>query len=334
MKLLMQNSQLSKVALGSPLMRFAGVLLVGALCACGGGGHSGAATGQPDAGVKPAPAPESDNTIKPVPLGGYSYVTALFGASDSGSVSGSMDASANMTLMRAARENPDLNYNFTFPSGMPGGVVKSNDLFSLTLGGANKEINILTPSHTQSVQNVFWRDRANQTIAGFAQAGFPTDIHKVTWPESGTATYTGKAFQYLVEHKIKMPATIEAMMPNDVRYTLYTSDVIAKVDYATKTLKITITPSAHLVNHSGVIPNIKNSQFASYLTYNGISYASRGTRQATMSGLKGNLTVDSINFFGPGAEELGGFLRFDGIGLDVPTSTKLVHFVSFTLRKN
>ncbi len=321
----------------SYLPKIAVLLLISALSACGGGSSdSGNSTPVADKDNSPTPA-VSDAQITRL---GLDYLPNGVGrTSDGGDDIGkaTVDANGNITLSRNDT-NPEGNqfiYNFTFPSGMPGGSIKTN-LFSTTLGGANKEVKILAPNAT-AVQNVFWRNADNPYIGGFAEIGHPTDLSTLAWPASGTATYSGKGFQYLIEYNNGIASN-----------ALYTSDVIATVDYAAQTITIVAGANPTLVDSLGNFTAIDPSRLASTFAFTGITYTTLKTESYSESEITNGLgwshfSNEALGFFGSNAEEFSAVIEFSTPNsgattpfTPVPTTapiTAYTQYLSLALRK-
>ena len=139
--------------------------------------------------------------------------------------------------------------------------------------------------------------------------------------------YKGKAFQYFTE--------LNLADANKSGLFLFSSDVTATVDYAAKTLKIEMGPNTQRVGKNPDFAGFIPEDFTSTLNYSAISYSSRGVVDSTVKtgyGLN-QLSVNSINFFGPQAQELGGFLQYDCNACGKPTGYKFQQYISFALVK-
>jgi len=316
----------------STLLTLAGLALVGTLSACGGGSSQASAK---------SPVPFIDPVIPPVTTTQFDRIgldVQLFSNTAFNSTGGQLGATlgsgGNITIKNLDQQLPDhpvLNYNFTFSSGSFGGPLKGN-LVTFVQGGIDKEINLLSSGTTKNVQNVFWRGQNDPTLFGFGAVGYAHKLNAKNWPISGTGTFKGKAFQYIVDSNVASPS--------DTTYALYTSDVTASVDYLVKTISIAIAPNPTFLNSSGdpAVTTLDQSQLAANyvltdLNLSGDTAIQRISDTQSKSGLGLFVKEDALTFFGNNAEELGGFVRYSG---DVNTPKGVMtrdQFVSFSLVK-
>jgi len=224
-----------------------------------------------------------------------------------GELGATIDANANITFKTAFAENQNYPYFFTFASGLPGGSVTSQLLYTTTLPGQNKTVSLLAPNLTKNVQNVFWSNLTDPDTYGFASAGYLLNPSKIGWPAFGSDSYQGQAYQYVVDQYIDGRAN---------GYALYTSSVSVALDYGSRTMTISIAPGTRqsLSGNStmsdissrliGAIFNLTNLNFSGgYLGYqvnpdqqNGWGLAFAGDHQ--------------VNFYGENAQELAGILTY------------------------
>jgi len=318
----------------STLLTLAGLALVGALSACGGGSGSNQTPGTPivDPVVPPVVTTQFDRFGLDVQLFSNTPIN-----STGIQLGASIDSSANITIKNLDQQLPDhpaFNYNFSFPSALPGGSSVSGNLFTIAKTSIDKEINILTPSTTKNVQNVFWRGKNDPTLFGFGAVGYALKLNSKNWPTNGNATFKGKGFQYIVDSN--------GAAPSNTTYALYKSDVTASVDYSAKTISIAVAPNPVLVNTIGDSAVIKADQNQLDLTANytlanlnlsGETAIQRISTTQLNSGLGLPVKEDSLTFFGNNAQELGGFVRYSG---NVTLSSGVVtrdQFISFALVK-
>jgi hypothetical protein len=311
-------------------LAFLALAVVGALSACGGGG------GQPDRIAPPPPDDKpSGNATK---FGRVGIDVALFSTTPTNATGGlleaTVDSSANITLTDLGHQVPSeplFSYNFAFPSGLPGGSVTGN-LFTFTNGAANKVVSILTPSATKFVQNILWRDKNDPAVFGLGAAGYVYQISS-NWPTVGLATYTGKAFQYIVDSN--------AADSSATTYALYSSDATAVVDYLANTITIGIAPNPQLINAVGdpAIVNTDPSQFnANYKFPASNSNFFTGSYyhfplSDMPSGLGLPIIENALAFYGSNAEEVGGFARYSGGVTTTAGPMTRDQFISFALVK-
>lgn len=308
----------------------AGVALAGVLSACGGGGS------EQNLVDPPADNPNNNPPVTTTSFSRLGLDVQLFGNTPSDStghlLKATVDSDANITFSNSdpLPDQPVFNYNFTFPSGLPGGSVSGN-LFQISNGNANKEIYILTPGATKNVQNVFWRNKDTPTLFGIGLAGYRFLIKPEAWPTSGTATYAGKAFQYIIDSNAQDPAK--------TTYALYTSEITALVDYSGKAIAIDVTPNPTLINTIGdpAVVNADPNQFSANYKLATSIFSPDSTFSLPLSsppsGLKLPFVNNALAFFGNNAEELGGFVRYSG---DVTTPEGVMtrdQFISFALVK-
>ncbi|PRC90620.1 hypothetical protein [Solimicrobium silvestre] len=287
----------------------AGLIMVGALSACGGG-SGGGNDGKHIDSAKPIVPPVAPPISAATEFSriGLDYQV---GSNDysRGDWATSIDASANITFSSTNKDSPALNYSFRFPSGLPGGAI-SGGLFSTTIGSANKTIQILTPSSTKTVQNVFWRNTNDPSVYGFGQAGYMVNPSKITWPTNGTSTYSGKAFQYIVS---------DGSIPS---FAMYTNKITATVDYSAKTISIAVAPNPTLLNTIGnpLIINEAAIQNATNITMSNLNLSgstidldpdpATGNWSQQHSNLGVGVASIDLAFFGNTAQELAGTLTF------------------------
>jgi len=299
-------------------MKFAGIVLAGALAACGGGSGDGNTATQPDQ-HEAIPVTNGQTTFTSLGLDN------LITSSSNGDMGAAVDSSMRITFSNAGNDVP-YHYDFTFNSGLPGGVL-SNGTISCGLctfndTTADKNINILAPAATQYVQNVFWKNIDNPEIFGFGEAGYLLNPSTITWPGNGTATYTGKAFQYF-PNNTSIPNTLSG-------YALYTSSVTATVDYSAKTIVITVAPDAKL------------QDLTSNSTMNGVALDQLGFAQTvTDLELSGDVinfdhtgdSIKALGFFGPNAENLAGVITDYNFLTPEIEAGNLPRYISFALNK-
>ncbi|MFJ2987761.1 hypothetical protein ACIPF8_07830 [Collimonas sp. NPDC087041] len=314
----------------SQLTKVASLLILGALSACGGGGDNGSSTtstGTAAPVVAPVTAPAVTPVVNTLPFKRMGFDFSTTGITQGTDLGATIDASANMTFAHQSAGSQDTgpNINFTLPSGLPGGSVVASNLFSINNVAADKNIRILSPNATKFVQNVAWRNSDDPTVVGFDLAGYVTDLTAVTWPAAGTATYTGTAFQYTIESTNPPGPVINAR-------ALYSSNVVATVDYAAQKITIVVAGNPVLIESSGTPSVVDPSKFASTLTYTNVNYA------ALLSGFdSGPLTSglglgggsNMLRFFGPNAEEFGAVLQFGGY----LNSNLATQFIALALHK-
>jgi len=300
------------------------VLALTGLVSCGGGGsNSGNNSGSGSTDTS-----TNHDEIIPVSTGFTRLGLDVdpSGLRVAGDLGATIDSSANITFQTAFNENPQFPYHFTFASGLPGGVLGgsiSTNLLSYTLGAANKNVKILTPTQTKYVQNVFWTNADNPSVYGFGAAGYLLNPGTLTWPVSGTATYTGKAFQYVVDTYSGSTGT--GVSPQDnYGFALYTSSVIA-----TRTMVINVAPDAVIQNISdnSSMQSVPGNLLATTINLNEIgfsgSYLEYGFTPYQTSGLGLGLAyVDTLNFFGADAQELAGIVEYSSF---VPGSAQPVY---------
>ncbi|MET3107692.1 hypothetical protein AAKU67_002133 [Oxalobacteraceae bacterium GrIS 2.11] len=301
-----------------------GIITLTSLVSCGGGSNSGSGS---------ADTPANHDEIIPVSNGFTRMGLDVdpSGLRVAGDLGATIDSSANITFQTAFNENPQFPYSFTFASGLPGGALAgsiSTNLLSYTLGAANKNVKILAPSQTKYVQNVFWTNADNPSVHGFGAAGYRLNPGTLTWPVSGTATYTGKAFQYVVD--TYSGSTGSGVSPQDnYGFALYTSSVTATVNYATRTMVMNVAPDAVLQNISdnSSMQGVPGNLLAATINLNEIGfsgpYLEYGFTPYQISGLGLGLDyVDTLNFFGADAQELAGIVEYSSF---VPGSTQPVY---------
>ena len=311
--------------------------LLGTLSGCGGGGDGGSNTASSGASTQPATTPAVTPAVVPavntLPFKRMGMDFTTKGVTTGMDLGATIDASANITFAHQSvgskGNGPSTDngpsVNFTFASGLPGGSVVASHVFSISNGAANKSIRIAAPNATKMVQNVAWRNLDDPTVVGFDLAGYPTDLTAVTWPATGTATYVGTAFQYTMETSNTPGVTTSGR-------ALYTSDVIAIVDYAAQKITISVSGNPVLIESSGTPSVVNPSKFASTLTYTGVSYYALShtfDSDALTSGLGLGGGSNLLRFFGPNAEELGAIFQFGGY----LNSNMASQFISLALRK-
>ncbi|WP_211464592.1 hypothetical protein [Collimonas silvisoli] len=312
------------------LANVVGLVCLGALSACGGGGdnNSTANAGSTSPAVTaPVTTPVVTPAVNTLPFKRMGIDFSTKGVTEGVDLGATIDTSANITFAHQPSGTQDTgpSINFTFASGLPGGSVVASHIFSISNGAANKNIRILAPNATKMVQNVAWRNIDDPTVLGFDLAGYPTDLTAVTWPATGTATYTGTAFQYTMETSNTPGVTSSGR-------ALYTSDVVATVNYAAQTITIAVSGNPVLVESSGTPSVVDPSKFASTLTYTGVSYYALShtfDSPALTSGLGLGGGSNMLRFFGPNAEEFGAIFQFGGY-LNSNTATQ---FIALALRK-
>lgn len=301
--------------------KFAALVLFGILSACGGG-NSGTGGSNDHESVRPV------NTL----FTRVGLDVGPDGLQISGDLGASIDSGANVTFKNPDIENQTFPYNFTFASGLPGGSISNANAGLVTVAQpwANKTINILAPGVTRNVQNVFWFNSNNPAVYGFGAAGYLLEPGKTVWPTSGIAQYRGQAFQYVVDSDHVAPAYDG--------YALLTSEASAVVDYAAKTLVITIgsgatqqwiTQNSSVYGLNGRLPatslNLQELEFTEqYLFYQLAPYQKSGL------GL-GLSYVDTVNFFGAHAEELAGVVDYSDAALGTSGYTTTYQTISFAL---
>jgi hypothetical protein len=308
----------------SQLTNIAGLLLLGALSACGGGSDNGNKSSSASQTTTPATTPVV-NTLAFKRMGDDYGTGEVYGYD----LGGTIDASANITFTHTSTSVNDTTapFNFTFPSGLPGGSVTATNVFSISNTAANKNIQILAPNATKFVQNVYWHNIDNDDTGGFDLPGYQVDATAMTWPSAGTAIYSGKAFQFILEG-----VSTPGVAPRKAR-TLYSSDVVATVDYAAQKVTVAIAGNPVLIESSGTPTATDPSKFASTFTFTGVNYLAlaknySGPALTSGFGLQGG--GDLIQFFGPNAEEFGGVFALGGY---LSTSTTATQFISMALRK-
>ncbi|AIY40131.1 hypothetical protein LT85_0973 [Collimonas arenae] len=325
----MQNAKQKNVV--SQFATIASLLCLAALTACGGGdsGNSTASTGSsttPATTTPPATTP-SVNALAFNRMGTDFYTGGATSGIDLGAT---IDASANITFTHQPIDSLDHSpaFNFTFPSGLAGGSVTASHIFSTNDVAANKNIRILNPNATKTIQNVYWRNIDDASTAGFDLAGYQSDLTTLTWPSSGTATYVGQAFQYISEVS-NIPGNTQTAR------ALYSSDVTATVDYAAQKVTFAIAPNPVLIDSSGTPSATDPSKFASTFTYTGITYTALNNgivypHLTTGFGLVNGPVPTFFRFFGTSAEELGAYFQFSG---PLPNSIEATQILSMALRK-
>lgn len=297
------------------------------LSACGGGSSSNNSEHDFDQNPTP-PAPTTY-------FGKLATDVKLFTGYDfgmPGSSGASIDSSANITLSYNDPSSTLPSYNFTFPSGLPGGSVSGN-LFTIQNNSQNKEINILTPSLTKTVQNVFWKNIDDPSYFGFSLAGYINYAENQKLPTTGTVTFSGKAFQYIVDSN--------ESIADKTTYALYVSDATATADYSTNTFTVSIAPNANLIKSIGnpTVINVDPSQFAStYIVTNmehsGLSFQDANSwTTPPRSGLELPARHGALSHFGSNAQELAGLIRYSGDVTNPDGPMTRDQFVSFALVK-
>ena len=230
----------------------------------------------------------------------------------SGDLGATVDTSANITFSTAGAENQAYAYNFTFPSGLPGGFISGLGRFVTSIGSANKNILILAPSLTSYVQNVLWLNNDNEDVYGFANAGYLLDPRKYRWPTSGTASYTGEAIQYVVDHY---------QSGQQGGYAVFTSTVRATLNYANRWLDIDVQPGVlgegDIWGNSSMA-DVSPALVSARLLLNDLNFKGRYLAYDIAPGLVngwglGLDTVASVNFFGPNAEEMAGIVEYSSL---------------------
>ncbi|WP_150118653.1 transferrin-binding protein-like solute binding protein [Collimonas fungivorans] len=316
----------------SQLTNMAGLLLLGTLSACGGGGDNGNSTGSAG-GSTTSPVVAPTAAALPFSRMGLDYQFSSLQYQSTASRNGrdlgaTIDASANITFSHQTSGSQDfpLNYNFTFPSAFPGGSVAASNVFSTSNGAANKDVKILVPNATKTVQNVFWRNISDPNAGGFALPGYQTDLTTLTWPTSGTAIYAGKAFQYVIEN-----STVGTAIN---RFALYSSDVTATVDYAAQTIAIAVAANPVLIDSVNSPSTRDPATFASAITFSGINYSTLNTgysipKHSSGMGFSGDGYATVFRFFGANAEEFGGIFEYHSLPNTFPTT----QYISMALRK-
>jgi len=316
--------------INKPLFRLtniAGLMLLATLSACGGGGSASGeqAIATPDAVVTP---PASNVTFRRMNFG----FTAGKGEDTGIDQGATIDAAANITFVQQIIAGQPPASNFTFPSGLPGGSVIASHVFSIAT--ANKNIMILAPNANKTVQNVFVRNTDDTRQYEFALAGYQTDLAGLTWPASGAATYTGKAFQkiFVDTDPVPQPGWIAGGTG------LYSSDVVAKVDYANKKITITVGANPVLIESSGAPLAIDPGKFLSTITFTDVTYAQLNNNrsfpeESTELGLVGGSTLPLLRFFGSNAEEMGGIFIYGGFLKGLGSYQRANQMISFALRK-
>ncbi|MCD6027637.1 MAG: hypothetical protein K0R08_2156 [Solimicrobium sp.] len=318
------------------LSKLVGLILVGMLSACGGsgGGEAGQNSLNPvnDPIVTPPIIPPGATT----PFDRLGLDVQLFSNTPSNTtgfqLGATFDSSANITFTNAEQipGNPTFNYNFTFPSGLAGGSLQGN-LFTISKGAVHKEINILTPSITRNVQNVFWRDSADPSLFGFGLPGYVQKLSAQNWPANGTAKYVGKAFQYIIDSTLKTSAV--------ATYALFTSEVTATVDYSAKKIDVVVAPNPQFINSVGnVAPAVDLGQIAANYTLTNLDLSGNNFSQSIsetqpLSGLGLAVRENALGFFGKNAEELGGVIHYSGSITAPSLFTTRDQFISFALVK-
>jgi hypothetical protein len=301
----------------SRLTKVAGLLLAVTLSACGGGGTSNSPANDQSAAIDKPPTPATS----PLSFSAMGYGYKVEKGEPFKTYTGfnaALDASSNIALTVLDSSNAN-SYSFTFPSGLPGGSVVASHIFSSSNGAANKDVKLLTPSATTTVQNFFWRNTNDPAIGGLAQAGYWSNPENLIWPAFGTATYAGKAFQYLIE-------------ADTSSYSLYSSDVTVSVDYAAKAVAIALAENPVLVDSVGTPKAIDLSKLTTKATLTDISYRTQTKSNASFySGLGFMASATNIRFYGANAEEFGATLQLWGT---LPGTTQHANqFISFALRK-
>jgi len=309
----------------STLLTLAGLALAGVLSACGGGSAGNDPKGDNNTPVTP---PTSNTYFERIVVDTKVFIGTSYG--QWGGVGVKIDSNANITFAHHDSSSLLDNYNFTFPSGLAGGLASGN-LFTFKDGAADKEVIILAPTATKTVQNVFWHNISNPSSFGFGLAGYMAHVGEERLPKNGTIKFSGKAFQYIVDFNQRIP--------DQTTYTLYVSDVTAIADYSTSTFTISVAPNPTLINTIGdpAVINVDPAQFASSYTLTDLegSGFNRNTIWNNMpqSGL--GLTADAgmLSHFGSNAEELAGFVKYSG---DVTTPAGKMtrnQYISFALTK-
>ena len=252
-----------------------------------------------------------------------------------GDLGATVDASANITFKTAATEDQAYPYFFTFPSGLPGGSISGADSYTTLLGSANKSVFILAPSLTRFVQNVVWLNQDNESVYGAASAGYLLDPRKIRWPTDGTVHYKGKAIQYVVD---RYP------QPENNGYAVYTSEVSATINYASRSMLINVEPGVRneldMWGNSSMA-DVDPAQISASLNLTRLNFAGRylGYEAAAQKNGWGlGLELSSVvNFFGADAEELAGVVEYSNLARDGgkvdPLSPVTYQTISFALVK-
>ena len=309
------------------LTTIASLVLLCALSACGGGGGSDSGNTSSSNSGSQTTAPATTPVVNTL---AFKRMGDDFGSGEVNGydLGGTIDAYANITFTHTSTSVNDTTapFNFTFPSGLPGGSVTATNVFSISNTAANKNIQILAPNATKFVQNVHWHNIDNAHTGGFDLPGYQVDASATAWPASGTAIYSGKAFQSILEGTSSPGVSQEAR-------ALYSSDVVATVDYAAQKVTITIAGNPVLIESTGTPTATDPSKFASTFTFTGVTYSAlaknySGPELTSGFGLHGG--GDLIQFFGPNAEEFGGVFNLGG---SLSTFTIASQFISVALRK-
>lgn len=321
MKLTKQLSAQLKVP--KVLSALTGLVLVGTLSACGGG--SGDSFKQ-DFSQKPV------TPVVKTQFGRIGMDVKLFGGTQVGILpKASVDTSANITFQSGDAFSAFGSYNFTFPSGLPGGSIGGN-FFTTDIRASNIALGILTPSKTKNVQNVLWRNNKDLTLFGISLAGYMAKPGETLIPTTGKAIFSGKAFQYFVDSNATTPAS--------TTYALYTSNVTASVDYAAGTIEIAVAPNPEWIGNVGNadVLNADTTKFATNYTMSGLKFAEESYFQSDAKTLpQSNFGLaqltNGLSFFGNNAEELGGFIHYQG-DVSLPAGTvSRDQYISFALVK-
>jgi hypothetical protein len=301
------------------LNKISALIFLGSLAACGGGGsNSGSGSGGGTGGG-------TDHEIVPPSITEFTRMGMDVdpnGRITSGDLGATIDTSANITFKTPTGADQSFPYDFTFASGFPGGYLKTSGLSTTTLGAANKVVRILGPSVTDQVQNVFWSNADNPSVYGFGEAGYRLIPNAITWPASGTVTYSGRAFQYIVDRYAGTGA-------GSYGYALYTLNASATIDYATKTMVINMDPvcCSLIDSANSSVSDVATSQLGATLNLVNLNFASNyfeslpAANQSSGLGL-GSAYVESLDFFSADAHVLAGVVSYTSFGsLNPPLSS-------------
>jgi hypothetical protein len=230
-----------------------------------------------------------------------------------------IDQSANITFLSMLP-----NYEFTFPSGLPGGSA-SGTIFQYTDNSANKAVTIASPTDTKSVQNVFWNNTEDPNYFGLSLVGFryrdesgPLDLQK-----RGTAFFKGQALQYIIDNS-RFPTT----------YALFASNATAQVDYSANTYSISIAPNPILLKSVGNPDVINPALFAANYTVTNMNNSGVSTNgpgnwsNPPISGLGLLASEERLAIFGSHSEELAGIITYL-----TPSEHGRQQYISFALAK-
>ncbi len=288
-------------------------LLLAALSACGGSDNKQQ--------QKQAEAPAQSGSAIFNRLGWEEFPG---GEQINGVLGASVDTSGNITFKQKSLV-PEYNFNFTFGSGLPGSPFSSNYI-ATTIGSAHKQIRILSPNITSTVQNVMWSDTLYPNMFGLEIAGYLAKPSQIEWPAGDTISYHGSAFQYVEENDSANPGeTVTELLASAVTATL---DVVSK--------KFTVLVDGKITQLEGLDSPLSEKMpadsFSEVLTLSQLDFSGDYLRYA-VDGIEPNPkefhNKFHMGFFGTHAQEFGGIAVID----DPKDSRIHRKIISFTLRK-